>query len=152
MTKKILVSLSTLGPLGYVPCSGTVATLVTIVFLYLASAVIEYSVLLYSLTLVLALLGSYLVSSYAINHFNIEDPSQVVIDEVLGTLITFINIPLELPYLILGFCLFRFFDITKCLGIKKLEHIGNGWGVILDDVAAAILSNIVLHCIVFLCK
>ena len=79
--------------------------------------------------LVLGILGSSALSSYAVNHFNIEDPSQIVIDEVLGTLITFINIPLELPYIILGFCLFRFFDITKCCGIKRLENIGKGWGI-----------------------
>jgi len=54
-------------------------------------------------------------------------------------------VPLTWPNILIGFVLFRLFDIYKPLGIKKLEAIPKGWGVMLDDVLAGIYSNIVLQ-------
>jgi len=57
-------------------------------------------------------------------------------------------LPPDLPWLVLllaGFGLFRFFDILKPLGINKLQSLPGGWGVVLDDVAAALASCASLH-------
>ena len=48
---------------------------------------------------------------------------------------------------LIGFALFRFFDIAKPLGIRKLEEIKGGWGVMLDDVLAGIYANLALQVI-----
>ena len=78
-----------------------------------------------------------------------EDPSQTVIDEMVGIWITLLGLPLGWPWLLGGFLLFRFFDILKPLGIRQLERISGGWGIMLDDVLAGVYANLVLQ-VVFL--
>ncbi len=79
-----------------------------------------------------------------------EDPSRVVIDEMIGVWINLLFVPLTWQNIFIGFVLFRFFDIAKPLGIRKMEAFENGWGVMLDDVLAGIYGNIVLQLILFL--
>jgi phosphatidylglycerophosphatase A len=79
-----------------------------------------------------------------------KDNNRVVIDEVAGMCITLLFVPVTVANVIIGLVLFRFFDISKPLGIRKLEKWPGGWGVMADDVLAGIYANIVLHLIVFL--
>ncbi len=76
-----------------------------------------------------------------------EDPSCVVADEMVGMWLTLVGLPLTLGNIGLGFLLFRFFDIAKPLGIRRLEKIPGGWGVVLDDVLAGVYANVVLQII-----
>lgn len=136
--------LSTLGPIGYLPAPGTCATLATLPLLYyMAELEVVYQIIM--------ILGLILVAAYCIKraliYFNHRDPSYIVIDELVGCLITFIAIPITVPSVIAGFCLFRFFDILKPLGLKRLEYFGGYWGILFDDIGAGILSNIVLQMI-----
>lgn len=78
-----------------------------------------------------------------------EDPSRVVVDEMIGVWINLLFVPLTFQNIFLGFLLFRFFDILKPLGIRKMEAFENGWGVMLDDVLAGIYGNIVLQLIIY---
>jgi phosphatidylglycerophosphatase A len=74
-----------------------------------------------------------------------KDPQRIVIDEMLGLTISLIAVPLNWKTIAVGFILFRLFDIWKPLGIKKLESIKGGWGIMLDDLLAGVYANIVLH-------
>ena len=74
-----------------------------------------------------------------------EDPSQTVIDEMVGMWIALLGLPMLWPWWLAAFLLFRFFDIFKPLGIRSLEKIGRGWGVMLDDVLAGVYANMVLQ-------
>ncbi len=78
-----------------------------------------------------------------------KDPSKVVIDEVIGMWITMMFVPFTWLNLLIGFILFRFFDIAKPLGIRKLEDLGGGIGVMADDMLAGIYANIVLQAIIY---
>jgi phosphatidylglycerophosphatase A len=73
---------------------------------------------------------------------NLEDPSQVVVDEISGQLIalTPLAFGLSTAGVILAFILFRLFDIVKPYPIRKLEHFPNGFGVMLDDVLAGVYA------------
>ncbi len=73
------------------------------------------------------------------------DPSRVVIDEVAGQLAAVLLVPVELPYMVLAFLLFRLFDVLKPLGIRRLERIPNGWGIMLDDLAAGLLAAAIVN-------
>jgi len=77
--------------------------------------------------------------------FGRVDPGQVVIDEVLGQIITFIATP-RIPWfgLIAGFILFRVFDIVKPFPARRAERFPGGWGIMLDDVVAGLYSLIAL--------
>jgi phosphatidylglycerophosphatase A len=78
-----------------------------------------------------------------------KDHNRVVIDEVAGMCITLLFVPVKIEYIVAGLILFRFFDIVKPLGIRKLEKWPGGWGVMADDVLAGIYSNIILQLIIF---
>jgi phosphatidylglycerophosphatase A len=76
------------------------------------------------------------------------DNSKVVIDEVAGMLVALLLIPVKLPYVIIALILFRFFDIVKPLGIRSLEKLPSGLGVMADDVLAGVYANIILQLVV----
>lgn len=77
-----------------------------------------------------------------------KDPQKIVIDEVIGMWITMMFVEFNWLNLLIGFVLFRFFDIAKPLGVRKMENLGGGLGVMADDVLAGIYGNIVLLIIV----
>ncbi len=80
-----------------------------------------------------------------------EDPKRVVIDEVVGVWICLLCVPFE-PwcstrfwiYVAMAFALFRLFDIFKPLGIRKMESLPGGWGVMMDDILSGIYGLIVM--------
>jgi phosphatidylglycerophosphatase A len=78
-----------------------------------------------------------------------KDPSQVVIDEVAGQLITFIHMPLNWHNVLAALILFRAFDITKPFPIRRLERLPEGAGIMLDDVGAGLyalaMMQLLLH-------
>jgi phosphatidylglycerophosphatase A len=74
-----------------------------------------------------------------------DDPAEIVIDEVVGCMITFFMVPLTMQWAMLGLVLFRFFDIFKIGGIRRLERFVSAWGVMLDDIAAGIVSNVIIQ-------
>jgi phosphatidylglycerophosphatase A len=77
--------------------------------------------------------------------YNKKDPQFVVIDEVAGQMITLIAAPATWKYLLLGFILFRAFDMTKPPPIRQLERLPQGWGIVLDDVAAGLFALAVMQ-------
>lgn len=74
-----------------------------------------------------------------------EDPGFVVIDEVAGQLISLIAVPVTWKSLVLGFILFRGFDIVKPPPIRALERFPEGAGIVIDDVGAGLYALIVMH-------
>jgi phosphatidylglycerophosphatase A len=85
---------------------------------------------------------------------NETDPREVVADELAGQAVTFLFIaayPINNIWVVglLGFLLFRFFDILKPWPIRKLEKLPNGWGILLDDLLAGVLAGIAsLACLI----
>lgn len=79
----------------------------------------------------------------------LKDPQFVVIDEVAGQLIAFIAAPVTWKSLLLGFILFRGFDIVKPWPVRSLEKLPEGAGIVIDDVGAGLYAlavmQIVLH-------
>jgi phosphatidylglycerophosphatase A len=76
---------------------------------------------------------------------SLKDPQFVVIDEVAGQLIAMIAVPISWKSLLLGFILFRGFDIVKPPPVRQLEHLPKGIGIVLDDVGAGLYALIMMH-------
>lgn len=74
-----------------------------------------------------------------------KDPGVVVIDEVLGMLITLALLPLSIGGIVLGFFLFRVFDVIKPYPAAELEHLHGGLGIMADDAVAAIYAHLTLR-------
>jgi len=83
--------------------------------------------------------------SVAERHFGRTDPGQVVIDEVMGMLITLFLNPVGWPGAVAGFLLFRIFDVIKPYPANRLERLHGGFGVMADDGMAAVYANLVLR-------
>ncbi len=75
-----------------------------------------------------------------------DDPSRVVVDEMVGVWIALLAVPESGSWLYMlgAFLLFRLFDIWKPLGIRRMEAVRGGWGVMLDDILAGVYAAIVL--------
>jgi phosphatidylglycerophosphatase A len=69
-----------------------------------------------------------------------KDPQCVVIDEVAGQWITLLGSPFDLRHALIALVLFRLFDMTKPFPIRRIEHLPEGWGIVLDDVAAGLYA------------
>lgn len=78
--------------------------------------------------------------------FGDGDPSQAVVDEVAGQLVTFCFVPFGLgwPFILAGFLLFRLFDICKPFPIDQLQELRGGLGVVADDIVAGVYAGICL--------
>lgn len=89
--------------------------------------------------------GIFALGVWAAGHaerfFDRIDPGEVVIDEVVGQIITFLARP-DAPgkYLLAGFILFRIFDVVKPFPVRRAERLPGGWGIMLDDVVAGVYS------------
>jgi len=137
---------------GYSPfASGTVGALVGLLAWWPLSLVSDHSYWQFIFLPLLILLTTWLgaLASKKLEPEWGEDPSLIVIDEVVGMWISLLLIPLNWQYFLIGFLLFRLFDIWKPLGIRRLEAVGEGWGVMLDDVLAGVYSNLLLQLIVY---
>ena len=76
-----------------------------------------------------------------------EDPSLVVIDEVAGMLVTYLGVAAGPLGWVIGFFWFRFFDILKPLGVRRLEQLGGGGGlgIMADDLGAGLQACVATH-------
>ncbi len=136
--------LATGGFVGYFPvASGTIGTLVGVALVYGLRA-LTWPLFLVA-TLALGAAGVW-ASQEANLLFKKADSSRIVVDEIVGFMITMIGIPVDGYWLAIGFLLFRFFDISKLPPANIIDaKLKNGWGVMLDDVVAGIYGNIILH-------
>ena len=144
MKRFILLLASGFGA-GYVPMvPGTAGTLVAIpIFLVLSSIPFP----LHELTILTFFFFASWISGEAERYWGRKDHPRIVIDEIMGYLIAMLWLPKTTLFIILGFFLFRFFDIVKPPPIRLLEKVKGGFGVVLDDVVAGIYANIVLQII-----
>jgi len=127
---------------------GTLGTLLAIPVYYFLSNITSP---LYEITLIGFFFLSVWISENAETFFGKKDDQRIVIDEMIGFLITMLWIPKTILFIIIGFILFRFFDILKPFPIRHLEkRLKGGFGVVLDDVAAGVYANIVLRLIYLL--
>lgn len=145
---KFAVFIATGGGAGYSPWApGTAGSLVGILPALLLSQMNPWAGM--GLIVAVTLLGVW-ASSAAEDHFGKKDASPIVIDEIVGQMITLWLVPPSVGYVVAGFLLFRFFDIFKPFPARQLQdRLPGGWGVMMDDVAAGIYANLCLRAALF---
>ncbi|MDP9172509.1 MAG: phosphatidylglycerophosphatase A [Planctomycetota bacterium] len=144
--------IATLAGTGYLPASGTFASLLTCLLLWpllvwagprpqIAATIAVAGVILFSAL-------NQTLAPWAIAAWG-EDPSRFVLDEAAGICLTILFLPAHAGWmpngitLLAAFVAFRVFDITKIPPARQLENLPGGWGILLDDLAAAVYANIV---------
>jgi phosphatidylglycerophosphatase A len=146
---RLAVLLATVAYCGYFPVApGTIGSAAGLVVYLLVwwtqSRVVEVALIV----------GVYAVGTWAATHaeryFGGIDPGPVVIDEVLGQLITVAFIPIGWRAALAGFVLFRIYDVIKPYPANRLEKLHGGLGVMSDDAAAGVYANITLRLLMWL--
>lgn len=132
------------GGAGYFPfASGTVGSLVAAYFVWISRG-ISTGVLI-GISVALLVIGVW-AAGQTCQILKKKDASQIVMDEIVGMLITMIGIPVTPYWLLIGFFLFRLLDIVKPSPAKYFdEKVPGGWGVMMDDVIAGIYGNMILQ-------
>ena len=127
---------------------GTAGTLAAIpVFWLMAPLPLE---LYLGIVVLLFIVGIYLCQKTT-DKLGAHDHSAIVWDEVVGYLLTMIAVPFDWRWVILGFFLFRLFDVWKPWPVRLLDrHVGGGLGIMLDDVGAAVYAALSLHAILYI--
>lgn len=156
MSDRIKLMLSTSGGLGLLPIApGTWGSLFPLaVVLVLGHFGVVSPVLPIVLLCLIAASSLATISLYPFytKHFGKTDPPQVVSDEIAGQSIallavawlvpeTDVSVPVWIGLAAFAFILFRFFDIVKLGMIDRAQSLPNGWGVLMDDILAGIISG-----------
>ena len=131
---------------GYSPIvPGTLGSVIAIPVYYFLATIRSP---IYEITLIAFFFLSVWISENAEKYFKKKDDRRIVIDEIMGFLITMLWIPKTGFAIMMGFFLFRFFDILKPFPIRHMERrFKGGFGIVLDDVMAGVYANIVLQII-----
>ena len=150
----MIVQIATLGPLGRLKAPGTWGSAAGLLWWAL---VVRYAhqkggpheFIFDSLVVLTAILLCGVAAAF----IGKKDPSEVILDEFAAMPLVFLFNPhvyggaTSLVFILLGFLFFRLFDITKPFGIKALEKLPGGFGIVLDDVMAAIYANLALQAV-----
>ena len=134
--------------IGFFPlASGTFGSLCAILFWwFFVPENLFYQLLLILFIIIIGTITSGIIES----NLKLKDPSFIVIDEVAGMFISLFLIPKSFLLYIIGFFLFRLFDILKPSIINSVQKIPNGIGVMADDILAGLVTCLILNCIIFL--
>ena len=136
--------IATCGYIGYVPIApGTVGSAAGLVVFYAVRASGSAAIELATIVLLFAL-GVW-GATVAEEHFGGIDPAYVVMDEVVGMLITLALLPVNVYGALVGFLLFRVLDVFKPWPAGRFERLPGGLGVMADDGMAAIYGNLIMQ-------
>ena len=139
--------IATCGYLGYVPVApgtfGSAAGLVVFAAVrWSGSPALELAVII-----LLFAVGVWSANA-AERHFGGVDPAPVILDEVVGMLITLAFLPVNITGAVVGFLLFRLFDVVKPWPANRLEAVRGGLGVMADDAMAGVYGNVAMRLLV----
>ncbi len=121
------------------------ALLATLVWLGLSLVLSDLALLWLTVALILVFTAAGVWAADRLEPCWGEDPSRVVVDEMVGVWIALLAAPAgHAGYAVAAFALFRLLDIFKPLGIRRMESLPGGVGVMMDDVLAGVYSFIIL--------
>jgi phosphatidylglycerophosphatase A len=148
MMTRLAVVLATVGYVGHFPVApGTagsaVALLLYAMLRWIGSPAVDVAVVVG-----LFAVGCW-AGSVAEAHYGRTDPGYVVLDEVVGMLLTLLFVPVTWTGVFVGFLLFRGFDIVKPFPARQCERMHGGLGIMADDAAAGIYGNLALRLIIW---
>ena len=124
------------------PASGTWGTLATVPIAYLIA--VQFSPFALILASFIAFIIGWIATAIYEKHSKKHDASEVVIDEMAGMFLTLALIPVDIELYVIGFFVFRFFDIIKPFPARTIDRQKTPFSVMLDDVIAGIYSMIVV--------
>ena len=142
--KRLGLFVATCGYLGYVPVApGTFGSAAGLAVFFAVRSTGSVPIEIAAIVLLFAI-GIW-SGTIAEHHFGGIDPGPVVLDEVVGMLVTLFLLPVTLTGAIVGFLVFRVLDVVKPWPSARFEKLPGGLGVMADDGMAAIYGNLVMR-------
>jgi len=139
------LAIATVAGVGYAPVApGTFGSAVGLVVWWL----LPQSPTVHAAAILILFVAGCWAGNIAERHFGRTDPGQVVLDEVVGVLITLFLHPVGWRGAVAGFLLFRVMDIVKPFPSNRLERLHGGVGVMADDAMAAVYANLALRLLI----
>ena len=141
---RLAFAIATVFKAGYVPIApGTIGSVVGLLVFWLIkdSALFTVQMLVIGALFFVGVWASMIVEQ----DLERQDPGIVVIDEVVGMLISLMLLPATTTVIFLAFFLFRLFDIVKPYPARWCEQLSGGWGIMMDDVVAGLYANVLIH-------
>ena len=144
LKKQTIIFIATGGWIGFCPIApGTLGSLAALPLCLLITAIPTRVAGIFALALVWL---SVWIAQRAEALIGQKDPKEIVIDEICGMIVTFFGVPFAPLSIIMGFALFRLFDILKPFPIRWADKkISGGWGIVLDDIIAGVIANALLR-------
>jgi len=147
---KLIILFTSSCYLGYSPIvSGTVGTLGGVVLYLLLNRFVQVPFYVYAIITGSIFLLGIPASTKAENIYGKKDSGKIVIDEVVGFMVTMFAIPFNWKNVAIGFFLFRVLDVIKPFPIRRFEDFDGGFGVMADDFIAGIYGCLIMHGIVY---
>ena len=146
-----MIPLATLGPLGRLPAPGTWGSAAGLLWWWgVVQGVVAPHGLGHQVAFcLLVVLAAVFICGAAAGLIGRKDPPEVILDEAACMPLVFLGLRFppgqQLTWIAVGFILFRFLDIAKPLGIRRIQALPSGLGIVADDLAAALVANGVLH-------
>lgn len=140
----LAVFIATFGYVGYFPVAPGTAGSLAALALYALLRWLAMPAAELALIVAVAVIGVWSAQGTEVA-LGRKDPGIVVIDEVLGMLITLALLPLSIAGVVAGFLIFRALDVIKPFPAGRLEHLHGGLGIMADDAMAGIYGNLLLR-------
>ena len=141
---RLAFAIATVFKAGYIPIApGTIGSVVgLLVFWFIKdSASFTVEILVVTILFFVGVWASTIVEQV----LECEDPGVVIVDEVVGMLVSLMLLPPTTTVILLAFFLFRLFDIVKPYPARWCEQLARGWGIMMDDVVAGLYVNVLIH-------
>lgn len=142
--KTVSKLIATFFGLGYFPLApGTLTSFIVVLIykFYLHEITWPFHLIIFFFLFFIGTFTSSQLSSASKN----KDPRSIVIDEAAGQYLALFQLSHSWFPLLLSFFLFRLFDIIKPFPIKRVEAFPEGWGIMLDDLVAALFAGIIIQ-------
>ncbi len=138
---KLITSFFYLGHSPFMP--GTIGSIGGLIVYFL----VRNNEILYGFSMIFLFMLGVLFAGEAEHVYNRKDAQMIVIDEATGILLALFFVPYSIFSVVLGFFLFRVFDIVKPYPAKRVEKLAGSMGVMFDDIIAALYTNFILQII-----
>ncbi|MFA5074674.1 MAG: phosphatidylglycerophosphatase A [Candidatus Babeliales bacterium] len=147
--------ISTLGKIGYWPFGGVIASLFAFPVIIIGKLLRSFNITFFNWVTLLAVIFVFLVVWLASKFISEEFAQNIVIDKIVGLIVTFIYVPFYFKLAVFGFVIFHIINFARRALIyrniyHKTENLPFGLGIILGDVVAGIISNLIIHLVIWM--
>lgn len=144
--KKFAEFISTGLYIGYFPVApGTFGSLTAVILIWCVDQLTGYSLFMRVIFVAVSFIGGLMSVDIFLKDVKQKDPGYVVIDEWAGQFVALMLFPATITNLIIGFILFRVFDVLKVYPANRAENLRGAWGVMVDDIIAGLYALLCLY-------